>query len=358
MFEFIERDGYTLVTPGLAEADGLRQTIRRKNEANHAFLEALPGVPKGGRLTGTFIYAHPPDYVGRPTMDWGGAEWRGLMRELKDLGLDTVIYQAAAWVEVRECYYRSRLFPGYRMWNCFDPLVEAVAAEGMTFFMGGVGNLFAFDENATSETLAADRDLQLACFAELVTLYRGGFHGYYMSPETGFPGQRQPAREQLLNTYYSEVCRGVKELLPGVPILLSPATIYQPDAGQDIHDFLYNLFQGCPFDILCPQDSIGAYGNSLPHLPASFAIWQQICRALGCELWVNVESFERTLVGTPQDFVAADFKRLAVQLAHASQMGQKIVSWEVPYFYSSLAGERGLRLYTAYLASLAAGERE
>jgi hypothetical protein len=290
-------------------------------------------------------------------MSWGLAEWRSLFQELKGLGIDTVIYQAAAWVEVKECYYRSKMFASYRTWNSFDPLVEAVAAEGMTFFMGGLGNMLAFDWNATAQTLAADRDNQLACFQELVSLYKGGFHGFYMSPETGYPGQRQPGREKLLNVYFNEVCSGVKEAIPGLPILLSPGTYYMEKHDEDIHDFLVNLFKDCPIDIICPQDSIGTFSNRLPHLRHSFEIWQQVCQEIGSELWVNVESFERNQIGTAQDFVSADFNRLAVQLSCASQAGKKIVSWEVPYFYSPLAGERGIQLKERYLASLAAGER-
>jgi hypothetical protein len=357
MLHFLEQEGYTLVVPGPGDTQWYQKLMDYGHSMNRPYLEALTEPPPGGWLTGSFIYSHPPDYVGRPTMTWNAAEWRGLFQELKEMGIDTVIYQAAAWVEVRECNYRSKLFSDYRTWNSFDPLVEAVAAEGMTFYMGGLGNLLAFDEKATAETLEADRDLQLACFHELLELYRGGFHGFYMSPETGYPGQRQPQREQLLNTYYREVCQGVKEALPDLPILLSPSTYHQPNHEQDCHDFLYNLFQGCPIDVMCPQDSIGTFGNRLPHLEPSFAVCHQLCREIGCELWVNVESFERTRIGTSQDFVSADFKRLAVQLAHASRVGKKIVSWEVPYFYSPLAGERGIRLRKAYLESLAAGER-
>lgn len=353
-----EQNGYTLINLDQEEAQRMNKTMAECLAANRDYLAALASPPKGGRLTGTFIYAHPPDYVGQPTMNWGVREWRALFQQLKEMGLDTVIYQAAAWVEVRECYYRSKTFSAYRTWNSLDSLTEAVAAEGLTFFLGGLGNLLAFDEAATAETLAHDRDMQLACFRELQALYAGGFHGFYMSPETGFPGRRQPVREKLLNTYYSEVCRGVKELMPDLPILFSPATFYREGCAQETHDFLLNLFQGCPLDILCPQDSIGAMGNQLPHLEATFGIWRQICRELGVELWVNVESFERNRAGTAQDFVAADFKRLSAQLSHARQVGQKIVSWEVPYFYSALAGERGLKLRQDYLASLAAGDRE
>jgi hypothetical protein len=72
---------------------------------------------------------------------------------------------------------------------------------------------------------------------------------------------------------------------------------------------------------------------------------------------VNAESFERVKIGTEQDFVSADFTRLAIQLSTASRFAEKIISWEVPYFYSKLAGERGIRLRKAYLESLRKGER-
>jgi hypothetical protein len=358
MLHFLEMDGYTLVTPGPGDIEWVTQLMGYSQEANQQYLAALEKPPTGGRLTGSFIYSHPPDYVGRLTMEWGVQEWVDLFREMTEMGIDTVIYQAAAWAEVRESNYPSRVFTDFKTWDSLTPLVEACGRENMTLFLGGLGNLYAFDEQATSETLSKDRDLQLACYDELVELYRGGFHGFYMSPETGFPGLRQPEREQLLNTYYQEVCRGVKERTPDLPILLSPGTFYREGSEQDIHDFLYNLFVHCPIDIMCPQDSIGTFGSRLPHLRPSFEIWQQLCAELNMRLWVNVESFERARIGTQQDFDPADFKRLAVQLSHAAQVGEKIVSWEVPYFYSPLAGEAGIRLRQDYLRSLQAGERQ
>ena len=55
--------------------------------------------------------------------------------------------------------------------------------------------------------------------------------------------------------------------------------------------------------------------------------------------------------------IADSVKRLAAQLSNAAVVGKKIVSWEVPYFYSPLAGEKGIQLRQQYLASLAAGDR-
>jgi len=357
MLHFLKVEDYTLVTPGPEDVEWLTQSMKYGRELNQEFLQNMKEKPKGGRLTGTFIYSHPPDYIGRSTMHWDKVKWQALMRELKEMGIDTVIYQAAAWVEVQESNYPSKLLAHYKTWNSIEPLCQAVIAEGMTLYLGGLGNLMAFDENATTEMMNKDRDTQLTVFQELVDLYKGGFHGFYMSPETAFPGTRQPEREQLLNTYFKQVCQGVKDILPGVKILTSPGTFYIENRGEEIYEFLYNLFLGVPIDYMTPQDSVGTFGNRLPHLKPSFEIWQRVCKATGMHLWVNAESFQRVRIGTANDFEPAEFERLAAQLANANQVGEKIVSWEVPYFYSPLAGERGIKLRKDYLASIAAGER-
>jgi len=357
LLKYIKQDDYTLVTSGPDDEEWLTELMKYGRELNREFLDKLTEKPKGGRLSGSFIYSHPPDYIGRPTMHWGKDEWQSLLREMKELGIDTVIYQAAAWVEFEESSYPSKLLAHYKTWNSIEPLCQAVAAEGMTLYLGGLGNLMGFDEKATVEVMNKDRDIQLGVFHELVELYKGGFHGFYMSPETGFPGQRQPEREQLLNRYFKDVCQGVKDILPGIQVLTSPGTFYMENRGEEIYEFLRSLFDGVPIDYMTPQDSVGTFSNRLPHLKPSFEIWQRVCQATGMHLWVNVESFQRKQIGTTSDFEPADFERLAVQLSNASQVGEKIVGWEVPYFYSSLAGERGIRLRKEYLASIAAGER-
>ncbi len=358
MWRLLTQDDYTLITPGPEDAESLSKTMEQAQQQNRKFLAELQEKPRGGRLTGSFIYSHPPDYIGRPSMHWGKKEWQALMQELKEMGIDTVIYQAAAWVEVQESNYPSRLFAQYKTWDSIEPLCDAVILEGMNLFLGGLGNLKAFDANVTEAEMDKDCETQLAVFQELSSFYSDGFHGFYMSPETAFPGQRQPKREKLLNRYFKQVCQGVKEIEPGIPILASPATFYEKGQDVEIHDFLYNLFDDVPIDFMTPQDSIGTFGNRLHTLEPSFAIWKRLSEEIGFHLWVNVESFQRATIGTPNDFIPADFERLAVQLANASQVAEKIVSWEVPYFYSSLAGERGTRLRQAYLASIEAGERQ
>lgn len=353
MLRVLEQNGFTLVVPDDETAIGLQGLMDRGRPSNRDYLDRHTGALTPGRITGSFIYAHPPDYIGRPTMEWGVREWRDLLRELKALGIDTVIHQAAAWVEMRECYYPSGRFASYRTWDSLSKLVEASAAESMTLFLGGLGNMLAFDEAATVETLDADADAQLACFNELLA-YRGGFQGFYMSPETGYPGARQPEREKLLNGYYSRVCRGVKDRMPELPILMSPGTYFYPGHERDTHDFLVQMLAGCPVDILAPQDSIGTFGNTLANYRPAFQIWRDVCRTLGITLWVNAESFERVRIGTTSDFDPTPIERLTAQLSLAAEFGEKIVSWEVPHFYSASAGQGGLALRDDYLRRILA----
>ena len=358
MLNFLELEEYTLVIPGPDDISWYERNMAYAGELNRGFLKTVTDPPKGGRLSGSFIYAHPPDYIGRHTMNWGVAEWQDLFREMKEMGIDTVIYQAAVWLEVKESYYPSKLFPDFKTWDSVGSLCEASAREDMMLYLGGLGNLMCFDWNATAETFQRDRDAQLACFQEIKSLYEGGFQGFYMSPETGYPGARQPEREVLLNQYFRQVCEGVKAEMPDLPILMSPGTYYMKGHDQDIYDFLVGIFKDCPVDYMAPQDSIGTFGNQLPHLDTSFEIWSRVCESLGFTFWVNAESFERVKIGTSLDFVSADFNRLAIQLSTANKYAEKIISWEVPYFYSELAGERGVELRKAYIESLIKGERE
>jgi hypothetical protein len=357
MLHFLELDDFTLVVPGPNDIAWYQKNMGYAKELNHEFLKNLKVPLIGGRLTGSFIYAHPPDYIGRPTMTWGVSEWRILFSELKELGIDTVIYQAAVWLEVKESYYPSSLFPDFKTWDSIGSLCKAATEENLTLFLGGLGNLMCFDWNATAETYQHDRDAQLACFKEINSLFEGGFQGFYMSPETGYPGSRQPEREALLNQYFKDVCQGVKSENPDLPILMSPGTYYRPNHDQDFFDFLVSVFKDCSIDIMAPQDSIGAFGNRLPHLETSLQLWSTVCETLGFVFWVNVESFERIKIGTANDFRPADFSRLAAQLSIADQFADKIISWEVPYFYSKFSGTAGELLRSSYLTSLKKGER-
>jgi hypothetical protein len=356
MHKFIPLSEFTLVNTTDEESELLRPLLEYDRESNAAYLKTEQKNHGGGRITGSFIYAHPPDYIARPTMEWSVAEWRTMLKELKEIGIDTVIYQASAWREVKECYYPSKCFGTFKTWNSLPKLYEAVTAEEMTLFQGGLGNVMGFEYDLPWEKLKEDIHLQIECLKELL-VYKGAFQGFYISPETGWYGIRHPEHEKVLNRYYSAVCQEVKGLLPELPILVSPGTFYIEGLDQDNYEFLMNIYQGCPVDIIAPQDAIGSGGNRLAHLELSFNIWKRVCIELGIKLWVNVESFERLTIGTANDFAPASFERLSIQLESANKFGEKIITWEAPYMFSALAGKRGEALRKAYWDSIERGER-
>ena len=99
---------------------------------NRRFLETS-GTADGTRLpiTGTFVYAHPPDYEGTPTLDWGKREWGEVFQHLKKRGMDTVVFQASVWNELEEVYYRSAAFHSFRSWNVVEPMLSAARENGI-----------------------------------------------------------------------------------------------------------------------------------------------------------------------------------------------------------------------------------
>ena len=106
---------------GWRETPGARERRRLREEANRAAGNdpdaKMPEMP----LTGSFIYAHPPNYKGAEAFRYSPAEWMRKLSQLKALGIDTVIFQASLWNELKECYYPSEYFRDFKTWNVLEP---------------------------------------------------------------------------------------------------------------------------------------------------------------------------------------------------------------------------------------------
>ena len=97
---------YRLFLPPVGYCDTAEAQARRdqRKQRNRAAVEAAglqePKMP----ITGSFIYAHPPNYKGAETINWDKKMWLQELSRLKGYGIDTVIFQAALWSELQECY--------------------------------------------------------------------------------------------------------------------------------------------------------------------------------------------------------------------------------------------------------------
>ncbi len=211
-------------------------------------------------------------------LDYGLHEWRTLLQELKDLGIDTIILDAAARLDRHESYYPSRLFGEYNQRNVLAPFLHAAAHEDLAVFLGGAaGQVKAVNRSAL--------DTRLECFRELCA-YRQDFHGFYVDvPEcySSEPFDHTP----VLNEWLVKLCSGMRNLAPEMPILLAPPI------GDLSFDTLNSIYHDLPVDILAPRDSIGTGLTSLHRLQENLDNWKNLSSSLGTELWVTVEPFEQ-----------------------------------------------------------------
>ena len=333
-FRIEEVGGFRLFMPALEGLEEVAAHFRAVQRRNREFIAARPAAPACRlRITGSFIAAHAPDYVGVPTLDWDAARWQTLFQAMKRDGIDTAVFQASLWHELGECYYPTRRFAGeYRVWNVVEPMLEAARACDMTLFLGTYGSVAGWREGrAGLDAARREIDRQIACLEELLQ-WRDGFAGLYFAPETAFRGRRVPETEAMLNLLYRTFFRQVRALAPGKPILISPGSKFFPGMDEDFLTFWRNVLRDAVPDILAPQDSVGCGGCTLENQSAMWRLWKVLADSLPAQLWSNVELFERREFGGPAPFERADEARLGWQLAHEAPFVSKAISWEYATF--------------------------
>lgn len=84
--------------------------VRQFNDANRSFAEKFNCSGETPRISASFVYAHPADYRGKPMLHADVSAWRTELQRLKDMHIDSVIFQAALWRELNECFYRSKSY--------------------------------------------------------------------------------------------------------------------------------------------------------------------------------------------------------------------------------------------------------
>jgi hypothetical protein len=305
---------------------------------NKEFLENFTTPRKGiMRISGSFIYAHPPDYKGCPALNWNSEAWAELFTEMKQAGIDTVIFQAAIWHELGEAYYKSDYFKNiYKTYPVIEAMLTAAQKINLRVFLGGYGCTIGWSKCLDKRTVNAEVSKQLHCIKELLE-YRDLFEGVYFSPETAVSANRDIAKEKFLNELYCRYFSELKSLSPQHKILMSPATKHGNDNGEIIIDGWSNVLNKVPLDIMAPQDSIGCAGCNLGIQQAAWDIWKKICDNSNIELWANVELFERRSFGGPAPLIPAAPERVIAQIDNIAGFVQKIICWEYPYF----AGTKG-----------------
>jgi len=318
--------------------------IAKAKQSNKKFLEDNPQTPPKMPISGTFIYAHPPNYLGRPMHNYSVRDWMKLMRDLRRAGMDTIILQASIWNELNECYYPSKHFSKHKQWNVVEPMLEAADASCMSVYLGAYGSVTGWKEHLTQVDIDQEKQNQVSCLRELLE-YRELFDGIYFAPETAFLGKRDLKKEKFLNEIYREFCNTVKNEAPDKKILMSPATKYFPGKMPEMIDSWLAILNEVPLDIMAPQDSIGTCGNELIHQAETYKAWAKICHKRDITFWSNIEIFERKeLINGANHSITASPEQVTAQINNAAPYAEKLICWEAPYYmFETTAESNSLR---------------
>lgn len=329
-----EYEGFKIFEPAPEIIPESRIKVDESIRANRKYLAELPSEKKQEPvrpITGTFIYAHPPDYTGSYTLNWSVADWCKAFDGLKAKNIDTVVLQASVWNELQQVYYPSKKFSHFNSWNVVEPMLEAAKMQKMTVFLGGYGSISGWNLNINDKEVLKEIEFQSDCFYELLK-YRELFDGIYYSPETAFRGQRDLQREQRLHWIYQTYFQKIKEIAPEKKILMSPASRWYPDKQDEFTASWQALLKDVPLDILSPQDSVGCSGCSLGNMSGMWNLWKCVADTAGITLWANIELFEREDFGGAKPFRSATPERIIEQCRNVTPYVQKCICWEALYF--------------------------
>ncbi|MFA5689680.1 MAG: DUF4434 domain-containing protein [Kiritimatiellales bacterium] len=332
MYDIIDVEDFKIFMASQRAQDSCGVRNREANQDNLQFLQTLGSQPQRMNITGAFIYAHAPNYFGRPALHWGVAEWRAMFRQFKLLGIDTAIFQAAIWNELRECYYPSQKFSAYKTWNVVEPMLEAAGAENIRMFLGGYGSTTGLSDQVAPEIMEREEQACVNCLTELMK-YRQEFHGFYFSSETAYTGSYDRNKISRLNRIYRGFFEHIKSVDAGLQIMMSPGTKYFPGKEQEMQASWLETLDGVPLDILAPQDSIGTCGSRLRHAEAMYKAWADVCRERKITFWSNIEVFQRgENVMQLNHSITADPDRVTAQINAAAPYAKKLICWEAPYY--------------------------
>ena len=339
MFTIEKVEDFNLFIASKKAREQVEPMIAHAKESNYKFIkdnpQELPEMP----ISGTFVYAHPPNYRGLPMHNYSVRDWMKLMRELSRAGMDTVILQASIWNELNECYYPSAHFKNHKQWNVIEPMLEAADASCMKVYLGGYGSVTGWKEHLTQADIDQEVQSQITCLSELLK-YRELFDGIYFAPETAFAGKRDLGKEKFLNEIYKEFCDTVKNEAPDKKILMSPATKYFPGKMPEMIDSWMAILDKVPLDIMAPQDSIGTCGNELVHQSETYKAWAEICNKKDITFWSNIEVFERkNSIDGENHSIPASPERVAAQINNAAPYAEKLICWEAPYYMFDTTAE-------------------
>lgn len=299
--------------------------------------QPVPAAGASRSIAGSFMFVMHPNLWDMAWSDaslfWEAENWRALVRDMHDLGMDTAIWANCA-------FWGRPLFPGYEknvgrplQMGCPDPLgVVADEADrlGMSVYYGiGLrGRVSQVSDYAGMKKPWPDVwfTWNTALAEALVERYgnRPSFGGLYIAYEMVFQEHEVELYERLVKQHLRPVIGPVK-------LVASPGNLRGP--ASDLSAFLKQV-ERSGFDILAPQD----YGGRRHDISQAMELVHDQAKALekiatplrnmGVSLWANCETFvlERSPDGR-SICMPGPIERIRQQIEVQAPLVEKLITW-------------------------------
>lgn len=297
-------------------------------------------------------------------VDWDEARWDAEIAAMKEAGLDKLILQDTAQMDLRggwTVYYPTKLealqsHGGYG--DVIDGALRACQKGGLKVFVGlaafenwwVLGGLFG----QYGKVCGVMADMQREIYARYHAQYPDAFYGWYFTPEiSNVPTMK--ASVLTLARGLNKVLDAATALDPSMPVLLSPyftEYIAVPSVLATL-PMWQTLLEKTHFrdgDIFCPQDAVGAQWTPQRDLEK---VWQMYREAVAScnksiRLWANCETLivaRKAIPLMPPATVetvnsAASLDRVVLQMRVAANYCEEIVVFSYNHYYCPLTGTR------------------
>lgn len=336
------RDFLKKMMAGTAAAVAAPSILAAEAASSAAQKEALTGETaellikeRGLPITGAFLDEISHDI---PHQNWGLAEWDQDFRNMKAIGIDTVIM-------IRSGYRKFITYPSEYLLKkgCYMPSVDLLDMflsladkYGMKFYFGLYDSGKYWDTHDMSWEVEDNKYVIDEVWEKYGTKHPS-FQGWYVS------GEISRATKGAIDSFHT-MAKQCKDVSGGLPTFISPwidgkkavaaaGSSLSKEEGvsveaherewNEIFDGIHDVVDACAF-----QDGHIDYDE----LDAFFSVNKKLADRYGMECWTNAESFDRDM---PIKFFPIKFDKLRMKLEAAQRAGyDKAITFEFSHFMS------------------------
>ncbi len=336
------RDFLKKMMAGTAAAVAAPSILAAEAASSAAQKEALTGdssklliKERGLPITGAFLDEISHDI---PHQNWGLAEWDQDFKNMKAIGIDTVIM-------IRSGYRKFITFPSEYLLKkgCYMPSVDLLDMfltladkYNMKFYFGLYDSGKYWDTGDMSWEVE-DNKYVIDEVWEKYGSKHPSFQGWYVS------GEISRATKGAIDSFHT-MAKQCKDVSGGLPTFISPwidgkkavaaagSSLSKEDGvsveahereWNEIFDGIHDVVDACAF-----QDGHIDYDE----LDAFFTVNKKLADKYGMQCWTNAESFDRDM---PIKFLPIKFDKLRMKLEAAQRAGyDKAITFEFSHFMS------------------------